>query len=845
MTSGEEQGAPSPNEEEEDDPSDGKVYFASLTEPFVPPGQAHHHHHMPDSVLSSVHPLNDKSSPPSPFDIQEPHRSPSASLLRPLSSIQSHQAPELEAVPSSPSPAPLVLDLLFIAIFSALGTLVREGFLYFTKKTPGWGLRPLPLFDALWPNFCGSILSALFLPLPKLLSSESSRPDRKHRRRAARRKRKLRTLLNEGKGGDGFRTEEKKKKRSRTMEETVGGQQRGDIMKIEIEDENTSQDGTFTKNANKNQEERKGNEEKEKAKMDGVSKEAKERQLSPAQPTTYPAFCCLARRSQHSVLSQSVYDLHEDNRTNDMNKKASLLPYSYHDTRKKHRDDDPGSRGHLSSVSSSRSICSFFSASSVQIKEKRKSLVLPPLLASLPTGLSKGFCASLTTFSSWIFALVQAACSNENTSAERRPDTFNRFNQLIWIFLIGLAIPVFGFHLGTDAALLLQKGVLNRRRPKLWTFADVLRQSKELRVAERERGRERNLRNQDDRIEQGKEEREREEKQKGDGLRKNEKDVWERKDEEGQGHEKKIIHPQRKEERRRWRGDIIRKTTGLEGHQTQEDGRGTRREDTSIEQDVGRTDEGVKGLPSSALTSPKKSGSSLHAQRHPPQVEDNKKRENHSQEGQRSEEDSILMKEDMKEGTGGETSESSLRKKNKRRVLTTTEEDRKAILIAAGVAAGVYCLFGCLAVYDKNFSRRVFLWYPPLLSFIGGWIRFSLSRNLDVYTPYFPMGTFLSNVLASCLVAGVEIILKQNFPQCQKHASHPSSSSPHPSGKCEDTGYFITEAVIYGVCSSLSTMSTFISELSILPKRHGYRYALATVVLSFFLALAIYAPLKS
>lgn len=720
MTSGEEQGAPSPNEEEEDDPSDGKLYVASSAEPFVPHGQAHHPRHIADSTLPSVHPLENKSRTPSHSDIKKRRQPTSASLPRPLSSLPSHQAPEVKVVPSSSSPtAPLVLDLLAIAIFSALGTLAREGFLYFTKKTPGWGLRPFPLFDALWPNFCGSILSALFLPLPKLLASDTSKPDRKHRRRAARRKRNLRTLLTEGRGGDGLnRTEAKTRKRSRTKEEDV---QQGDIE----EDERILQDGRFTKNAKKNRGEKKRNEEEENKKkknkkMDEVSKEADDRQSAPAQPTYphTPAFCCLPRRTQRSVRSQSVYDLHEDKGTNDMEKKTYLLPHSHDGARKgKHRGDGPGREGRLSSVSSSRSMCSFVSldlfhhrgnssASLVNRKEKRKSFVLPSLLASLPAGLSKGFCASLTTFSSWIFALVQAACSNENTSAEHRPDTFNRFNQLIWIFLIGLAIPVFGFHLGSDAALLLQKGVLNRRRPKLWTFADVLRQSKELRVAERERERERHLEKKDDRIEQGKEEREREEKQEGGGLGKTEKDVWERKDEEGQQHEKIIVHPQRDDERR-LRGDIIRETTGLEGHQTQEDRRGTGRKEMSIDPDPGRTEDGGKRLSSS------KSSSSPDAQRHPAQDEDNKKREKTSQEGQPPlEEESILIKRDMKERTGGEISESSSNKKNhlKSRLLTTTEDERKAIVIAAGVTAGVYCLFGCLAVYDKDFSRRVFLW---------------------------------------------------------------------------------------------------------------------------------------
>lgn len=131
--------------------------------------------------------------------------------------------------------------------------------------------------------------------------------------------------------------------------------------------------------------------------------------------------------------------------------------------------------------------------------------------------------------------------------------------------------------------------------------------------------------------------------------------------------------------------------------------------------------------------------------------------------------------------------------------------------------------------------------YPPLLSFVGGWLRFCFSSNLDVYTPYFPMGTFVSNVLASCLVAGVEIVLRQNFGQCQKSISSSPSSAP---AKCTDTGYFLTEAVIYGICSSLSTMSTFIAELAILPKQYAHRYAVCTVVCSFFLALAIYAPLE-
>lgn len=706
------QQAPSPDEEEESLPDERVRLGSTRSSPPVHAADRHAH-----SAHSSIHASVKNRLTSATTDI--PHRGRTGSFVL-LSSVHIHHSPgqnELPPPSSSPPSPPLVLQLLFIAIFSALGTLVREGFLYFTKKTPGWGLRPLPLFDALWPNFCGSILSALFLPLPKLLFSSPSSAERR-RRKAARRKRNRTLAKEEGGGGHGAgsRAEERKTRNKKRPVKTGTGaaltglvsRREADEKRVEVERPREDVSGSP---AEKERKQRKQTH----ARRNDVQA------LNPPSRHSSPALWCPPRRSRRSRPSASLgHDLQEGSRVNCTNRRNTLFPSSGDRIAGKRLRDGRGLGGdHPSSVSSSHSVCSLLSSeslchppemsssSSLKGRGQNGSPLLPFLLAALPIGLSKGFCASLTTFSSWIFALVQAACTGGDKGGAGHPPsshpdstgtkvpTSNRFNQLIWIFLIGLAIPVFGFHLGTDAALFLQKAVLNQRRPKLWTFADVLRQSKELAAAEKEReteARELQMKETGETREEGERGKRRVETRGRDRDEENEEDRQECGD---AGREaKEGLREERREARAPGAG------------QGQESGR---RQELTREPGVWKSNSG-KQLAFLSLGS-RESVSSLHPQRAGGQEEAAKTREKDQKE-RGSAKGAVERKEDGEEKAPGCTRVPALEKdpRGNRLLSRATDGEIKATLVAAVVTAGVYCLFGCLAVYDKDVGRRVFLW---------------------------------------------------------------------------------------------------------------------------------------
>ncbi|PFH35642.1 CrcB family protein [Besnoitia besnoiti] len=650
----------------------------------------------------------------------------------------------------NPKKAPLGAELLLIAALSAYGTLVRQGFLFFTKRTPGWGFASLPLFDALWPNFVGSVLSAIFLPLPKIL--EHTHEGRRRRNRVHFRAR--------SRGGGGGRGKQKTRRG------------RGD-------------------------------------------------EITAPRAKGTSGFTASALDASRSIL---------------------IIP----------RGGGRSRSGALSSHVSASDCLQERRGPSAKTDDG----VLFPLLLAIPAGLSKGFCASLTTFSSWILVLLQAVCEDPDAAAQKAlPELpYSRANRLIWVFLFGLSTPVFAFHLGSDAGLLLQRLVL-RQRPRLWTFADVLRESRELEEEDGSRRRERH---------RGHESGQR------DGLREELAASHEGRSGmqnthlQGTSAELQSCHgPEKQNSHEAWISVCERKTTPFGGtgpfltrtlwQEAAEGARGKARF--------------VHPAPSAAASSMGEEGRGRDAPALQPSVPfyptplaargsadasvsvhilgENEQGRAAPSKGQRGREG-----ERHHAGRRGGSSDQTERDRNRKRTLSdgarnaferfagSTSGERRATLIIGIFACLTYALFSLMATFDQDSTRQKWLWYPPLLSFLGSWLRYIMSLQLDVYTPYFPMGTFLSNVIASVLVAGVEEIVRRDYPECR------GPSSARQPTKCAMTSYCLIEAVAYGVCSSLSTMSTFIAELSILPKRYAYRYGLLTVICAFFFSLAVYLPLR-
>ncbi|GBG34907.1 Fluoride export protein 1 [Hondaea fermentalgiana] len=129
---------------------------------------------------------------------------------------------------------------------------------------------------------------------------------------------------------------------------------------------------------------------------------------------------------------------------------------------------------------------------------------------------------------------------------------------------------------------------------------------------------------------------------------------------------------------------------------------------------------------------------------------------------------------------------------------------------AASVLGAV--LLGLLIALLTGFIRTKTLfalcWGP-----FGAWLRYALGRLLNSKFANFPLGTFLANVFASALLAmayilGLAVVSADTV-------------------QCEVLNGFMT-----GFCGSLSTVSTFISELKKLKRRDAYVYGFGSMIIS-------------
>ena len=102
--------------------------------------------------------------------------------------------------------------------------------------------------------------------------------------------------------------------------------------------------------------------------------------------------------------------------------------------------------------------------------------------------------------------------------------------------------------------------------------------------------------------------------------------------------------------------------------------------------------------------------------------------------------------------------------------------------------------------------------FPLVFAPIGCLLRFYLSKHLNAIQPSFPLGTFTANVVGT-VVLGMAWDLQ--------HASSIGATS-HIS--CS-----VLEGIIEGFCGCLTTVSTWVLELTSLRRRHAWIYGLASV----------------
>lgn len=157
------------------------------------------------------------------------------------------------------------------------------------------------------------------------------------------------------------------------------------------------------------------------------------------------------------------------------------------------------------------------------------------------------------------------------------------------------------------------------------------------------------------------------------------------------------------------------------------------------------------------------------------------------------------------------------------------------------VAIFSWIAFICLVVLLPHEEQAISLWSPEIwrgpvlfsLVFapVGCLVRFFLSIRLNSRIPSFPLGTFSANI------TGVMIL---GMAYCLQRA--PISSSALGGGSF--AGCQVLEGIIDGFCGCLTTVSTWVLELSDLRRRRAYTYGIASVAVGLCLLVIEIGSLK-
>ncbi|KAJ5280925.1 hypothetical protein N7478_006297 [Penicillium angulare] len=140
------------------------------------------------------------------------------------------------------------------------------------------------------------------------------------------------------------------------------------------------------------------------------------------------------------------------------------------------------------------------------------------------------------------------------------------------------------------------------------------------------------------------------------------------------------------------------------------------------------------------------------------------------------------------------------------------------------VAISTWIIVICLAALLAKGSTTVTLWStemwrgPALFALVfaplGTLVRFFVSLKLNARIASFPLGTFIVNV-GGTMVLGMAYSLQ--------HASVSGASF---------AGCQVLQGIMDGFCGCLTTVSTWVLELSSLRKRHAYLYAVMSVAVA-------------
>lgn len=151
--------------------------------------------------------------------------------------------------------------------------------------------------------------------------------------------------------------------------------------------------------------------------------------------------------------------------------------------------------------------------------------------------------------------------------------------------------------------------------------------------------------------------------------------------------------------------------------------------------------------------------------------------------------------------------------------------------------------FICLVILLPQEERNISLWSPeswrgPILfslvfAPVGCLARFFLSLHLNRRIASFPLGTFTANV-GGVMVLGMAYSLQR--------ASISSSTSGGGGGSL--SGCQVLEGIMDGFCGCLTTVSTWVLELTDLRRRHAYTYGILSVAVGLCMLVIEIGSLK-
>lgn len=153
-------------------------------------------------------------------------------------------------------------------------------------------------------------------------------------------------------------------------------------------------------------------------------------------------------------------------------------------------------------------------------------------------------------------------------------------------------------------------------------------------------------------------------------------------------------------------------------------------------------------------------------------------------------------------------------------LVTRRFADRLAVFLAWGCWAGAVVL---AAIPPAEYWRGVAV-FSLVLAPVGTLVRFYVSLWLNGLRPAFPMGTFVANMFGTA-VLGMSWDLQRV-----------------PLGG--EVGCQVLQGVEDGFCGCLTTVSTWVAELTGLRRRHAWVYGTASVVVGFAIMVAVMGGLR-